>query len=144
METKELMIGNWVEYTKYSHFPMQVVSLGDDYVYLDFEGNQGDVFEPNLEDMQPIEVTEEFILKNGFKKDESVYLGGFLCTSYSLQFKDTFIDVTYGISNSIDRNWYCHIDNCDRQTIGGFDFQYVHEFQNGIRLITGKDMEVKL
>lgn len=144
METKELMIGNWVEYTKYSHFPMQVVSLGDDYVYLDFEGNEGDVFEPNLEDMQPIEVTEEFILKNGFEKGESMVIEEETCTSYNLQFKDTFIDVTYGISNSIYRNWYCHIDNCDRQTIGGFDFQYVHEFQNGIRLITGKDMEVKL
>lgn len=144
MNTKELMIGNLVEYTKYSHFPMQVVSLGDDYVYLDFEGNHGDVFEPNLEDMQPIEVTEEFILKNGFEKGESMVIEGETCTSYSRQFNDTFIDVTYGMSNLEDRNWYCHIDNCDRQSIGSFDFQYVHEFQNGIRLITGKDMEVKL
>lgn len=144
METKKLMIGNWVEYSKYSHFPMQVVSLGDDYVYLDFEGNQGDVFEPNLEDMHPIEVTEEFLLKNGFEKGESMVIEGGTCTSYSLQFKDTFIDVTYGISNSKDRNFYCHIDNCDRQSIGSFDFQYVHEFQNGIRLITKQDIEIKL
>lgn len=144
MGTKDLMIGNWVYYTKKSQFPMRVVSLGEDYVYLDFEENEGDVFEPNLEDMQHIEVTEEFILKNGFEKGESMVIEGETCTSYSLQFKDTFIDVTYGISNSIDRNWYCHIDNCDRQTIGSFDFQYVHELQNGIRLITGKDMELKL
>lgn len=144
METKELMIGNWVEYTKYSHFPMQVVSLGDDYVYLDFEGNEGDVFEPNLEDMQPIEVTEEFLLKNGFEKGISMNLCDKLCTSYNIQFNGTFIDVTYGISNSKYRNWHCHIDNCDLDSIGSFDFQYVHEFQNGIRLITKQDMEIKL
>lgn len=144
MNVKDLMIGNWVEYTKYSHFPMQVVSIGDDYVYLDFDGNEGDVFEPNLEDMQPIEVTEEFLLKNGFEKLESMVIEGETCTSYNRQFNGTFIDVTYGMSNLEDRNWYCHIDNCDRQSIGSFDFQYVHEFQNGIRLITKQDMEVKL
>ena len=143
METKELMIGNWVEYTKYSHFPMQVVSLGDDYVYLDFEGNQGDVFEPNLEDMQPIEVTEDFLLKNCFEKENVHISNGIDEVIFNLYVNSCHIIIDHH-SNSVGRNWYCHIDNCDLDSIGSFDFQYVHEFQNGIRLITKQDMDIKL
>ena len=143
MGTKDLMIGNWVYYTKKSQFPMRVVSLGEDYVYLDFEENEGDVFEPNLEDMQPIEVTEEFILKNGFEKKE-YNVSGYSSTSiHYMKFGNVIFDINR-FSNSIGRNWHCHIENSDCDSIGSFDFQYVHEFQNGIRLITGKDMEVKL
>ena len=41
----ELRIGNWVYDSKYTQYPMQVVCVGSDYVYLDFEGNEGDVWE---------------------------------------------------------------------------------------------------
>ena len=143
MNVKELMIGNWVEYTKYSHFPMQVVSLGDDYVYLDFEGNEGDVFEPNLEDMQPIEVTEEFLLKNGFDKENIHIYNGIDEVIFNLYVNSCHIIIDHH-SNSVGRDWHCHIDNSDCDSIGSFDFQYVHELQNGIRLITKQDMEVKL
>lgn len=143
MGTKDLMIGNWVYYTKKSQFPMRVVSLGEDYVYLDFEENEGDVFEPNLEDMQPIEVTEDFLLKNGFKKKE-YNVSGYSSTSlHYMMFENGIFDINR-FSNSIGRDWHCHIENSDCDSIGSFDFQYVHEFQNGIRLITGKDMDVKL
>lgn len=52
-------------------------------------------------------------------------------------------EISNGVSNSIDRDWYCHIDNAAYSTIGGFDFQYLHELQNGIRLITKSDLEIK-
>lgn len=143
MGTKDLMIGNLVYYTKKSQFPMRVVSLGEDYVYLDFEENEGDVFEPNLEDMQSIEVTEDFLLKNGFEKKE-YNVSGYSSTSiHYMKFGNVIFDINR-FSNSIGRDWHCHIENSDCDSIGSFDFQYVHEFQNGIRLITGKDMEVKL
>lgn len=137
------MIGNWVYYTKKSQFPMRVVSLGEDYVYLDFEENEGDVFEPNLEDMKPIEVTEEFILKNGFEKEKIHLFHRIYEVIFNIYVNSCHIIID-NHSNSVGRNWHCHIDNSDCDSIGSFDFQYVHEFQNGIRLITGKDMEVKL
>lgn len=143
MNVKELMIGNWVEYTKYSHFPMQVVGLGDDYVYLDFEGNQGDVFDPNIEDMQPIEVTEEFLLKNGFEKEKIHLFHRIYEVIFNLYVNSCHIIID-NHSNSVGRYWHCHIDNSDCDSIGSFDFQYVHEFQNGIRLITKQDMDIKL
>lgn len=143
MNTKDLMIGNWVYFTRNTQFPMQVVSIGDNYVYLDFEGNEGDVFEPTLEEMQPIKVTEEILTNNGFKKKE-YNVSGYSSTSlHYMMFENGIFDINR-FSNSIGRDWHCHIENSDCDSIGSFDFQYVHEFQNGIRLITGKDMEVKL
>lgn len=141
METNGLMIGNWVCCKKYKEDPVPVFAVACESVLID---NGKSFIMVTSEDIQPIEITENLLLDNGFEKGESMYLDGVLCTSYNLQFDDTFIDITYGISNSIGRNWYCHIDNCDRQSIGSFDFQYVHEFQNGIRLITGNDLEIKI
>lgn len=135
------MIGNWVYFTRNSQFPMQVVSIGDNYVYLDFEGNEGDVFEPTLEEIMPIEMTELLLMRIGFKPIPPVFEGQ---EEYQMAVNDCFVEIRNGVSNSCDRDWYCHIDNLAHSSIGGFDFQYLHELQNGIRLITGKDLEVKL
>lgn len=135
---KDLMIGNWVYESERSKFPMRVVNVGEDYCYLDFEGNEGDVFEVKDKDMMPIEVTEKKLLKNGFV---GFRLEG--CEDrYFINLKENFIEISKD-SNSTDRDWYCHIDNAAHSTIGGFDFEYLHELQNGIRLITKSDLEIK-
>lgn len=52
MEIKELRIGDIV-CNKQTKFPMKVVALFEDCtVYLDFEGNEGDVFEENCKDLE--------------------------------------------------------------------------------------------
>lgn len=43
MEIKKLRIGDWV--ANEHGFPMRVVSLGDDWCYLDYFGNEADVWE---------------------------------------------------------------------------------------------------
>ena len=136
---KDLMIGNWVYSSEKTKFPMRVVNVGENYCYLDFEGNEGDVWEVEDKDMTPIDVTEELLLKIGFKqvlifKQYSIY---------EMTINDCFVEIIYNVSNSIDRDWSCHIDNAAYSTIGGFDFQYLHELQNGIRLITKSDLEIK-
>lgn len=137
---KDLMIGNWVYESERSKFPMRVVNIGEDYCYLDFPENEGDVWESKDKDMMPIEVTEELLLKIGFEPIHPIFEGQ---EEYQMVVNDCFVEVRNGVSNSIDRNWYCHIDNAAHSTIGGFDFQYLHELQNGIRLITKSDLEIK-
>ena len=66
IKTKELMLGNWVLAGKNAKFPMQVVSIFENEVYLDFEGNEGDGFEEKEEDMFPMLLTGGILLKNGF------------------------------------------------------------------------------
>lgn len=136
---KDLMIGNWVYESERSKFPMRVVNVGEDYCYLDFPENEGDVWEVKDKDMMPIEVTEELLLNNGFVEFKLEYCDD----NYFIELKGSFIEIRHGETNSNDRDWYCHIDNAAHSTIGGFDFQYLHELQNGIRLITKSDLEIK-
>lgn len=138
---KDLMIGNWVYESERSKFPMRVVNIGEDYCYLDFEGNEGDVFECKDKDMMPIDVTEELLFKIGFiQENQNILIHG---DDYQMVVNDCFVEIRYNVSNSCGRDWYCHVDNSAHSTIGGFDFQYIHELQNGIRLITKSDLEIK-
>ena len=63
MKANELMIGNWVYDGEYTLFPMQVVGIGLDYVYLDFEGNEGDMLESKPEDLRGIPLTESRLIQ---------------------------------------------------------------------------------
>lgn len=140
IEIKDLSVGNYVYYSSRTKFPMYVEFIGDNYCYLNFKENQGDAFEVKEKDMMPIEVTELLLMKIGFKPVPPVFEGQ---EEYQMIVNDCFVEVKNGVSNSIDRDWYCHIDNTAHSTIGGFDFQYLHELQNGIRLITKSDLEIK-
>jgi hypothetical protein len=46
---------------------MYVQAIGEDYVYLNFEGNEGDLWESTPEELQGIPITEEILIKNGFE-----------------------------------------------------------------------------
>lgn len=129
------MIGNWVHLSKQSQYPMQVISIGKDYCYLDFDGNEGDVFDGISKEMMPIEITKDFLLNNGF-------VAFIYEESYFMKLKNYYIQITK-CNNSENKGWYCHIDNKRHDSIGAFNFQYLHELQNGIRLITGRDLTIK-
>ena len=63
-----LCIGNWVYDGDRTQFPMFIRAIGEDYVYLDFEGNEGDLWESKPEDLQGIPLTKELLLKLGAKQ----------------------------------------------------------------------------
>lgn len=60
------MVGDWIA-DKHG-FPMQVVAVGKDYIYADFEDNDGGVIEFNDKEWKPypIILTDEFFKRNGF------------------------------------------------------------------------------
>lgn len=70
-----LRLGNIVQTS--NGFPMRVTGIFSDVVYLDFEGNEGDVWEEKQDDLFPVEITDELLLKLGFKKDGKWY--GCIC-----------------------------------------------------------------
>ena len=47
---------------------MYVRTIGEDYVYLDFDGNEGDLWESTPDKLQGIPITEELLTKMGAKK----------------------------------------------------------------------------
>lgn len=64
----DLRLGNWIYPDATFRFPMEVVSMGGDWVYCDFEGNEGDVWECDVDEMRGIEFTVEILMAIGFRR----------------------------------------------------------------------------
>ena len=64
MLCKGLMYGDWC--CDLHGFPMQITTVGDDYAYATFEGNECDPWEFDDKDDQPcaIEITEDILKQN--------------------------------------------------------------------------------
>lgn len=135
VKTKELMLGNWVLAGSKTQFLMYVTGIFKDVAYLNFEGNKGDIWEEKEEDMFPILLTEELLLKNGFIKsqkdafdiyeieDETVFL---------------FISTTHGTNKylvSVNLEDLCIVEHKS--------IQYVHELQN-IFTLAGLNFDFKV
>lgn len=137
IKTKELMLGNWVLAGSKTQFPMYVTGIFDDVAYLDSEGNEGDCFEYKEEDMLPVPLTEEILLKNGFIK---------MYDYYKYKEDDIFIRLGENITTSILR-----VECLDRKPnkptlskVNAFNkTKYVHELQN-LFTLAGIDIEFKI
>lgn len=150
MNTKDLMIGNWICIRKHEEIPMQISSINAKEVVTECE-TLGSTLYPSVEDIRPIEVTDEMLVKTGFDKidrtDDSEYYG--VDDSRGPIFErwigtdDYFITISENTNRLGGRRW-CSIDNYKKEYVGAFHFTYVHELQNGIRLITKQDLDVKL
>lgn len=60
ISVREMRIGNWFYVGDVAKYPMYIVALGSDWVYLDFPGNEGDVWEAEPGELYPIPATEYF------------------------------------------------------------------------------------
>lgn len=81
MKCNELMVGDWIA-DKHG-FHMQVTAVGNDYLYADFEGNEGDPWEFDDKDDQPegIPLTKEMLDANGFRyENECNGFGTYFCS----------------------------------------------------------------
>lgn len=127
IQPNELRLGNWVYDCKYTQFPMQVVAIGSDYVYLDFEGNEGDLWECDSKEIEPIPLTEGLVTTQGWEK---------VCYLYT--------DLNGLEIYETNDGWHLHIDDDKCQTAVALLVKYVHELQNAYFVATKKELEVKL
>lgn len=69
MKCNELMVGDWI--ADDLGFPVQVVSVGQNYLYANYEGSGFTIVEFNDMDnkIYPILLTDEFFEKNDFDKN---------------------------------------------------------------------------
>jgi hypothetical protein len=125
MKTNQLRLGNWVEEGSYGNrsIPMQVAAIFDDTVYLDFEGNEGDVWEEEDKSLLGIPLTNEILSQvfeaypHKFEFDDIIILKDGL--------KDNVFNVHYG--NIFIR-----------------EIKYVHELQNICFALTGEELKIEL
>lgn len=128
INTDELMRGNKVFFCKGSDLEEVVVIDG---IFDGIVGLQGRECTTYASLIDPITITEELLLKNGFEKrlliegnesyDDWV--------SYEKEVNGYFLEIRH-CSNSIERDWYVHVDNNYRCGVGGLDIEYVHQLQN--------------
>lgn len=126
LKTKELMLGNWVYAGAKTQFPMRVVSIFEDEVYLDFEGNEGDCFEYKEADIFPVPLTEEILLKNGFHK---------VCGSFFVP--DVDIEIC------LEEDFFYLTTNLGEYKAFEKPISYVHELQNLLK-ISRIDIDFKI
>lgn len=122
IQVEELRIGSKVAV---NDFPMEVVSIFKDEVYLDFEGNEGDVWEEKCKDLNPIRLTEEILLKCGFHKVEPMMI----------YVKENII---------VDPVLKIAMLKCNECTPLIGKSKYLHQLQNIYFILKGKELEVKL
>lgn len=123
INTNELMRGNKVIVGKGTD--LEEIAIIDEI--FDFVVSlQGREFTTLSVELEPIPITEDLLLKNGFIKGEPIsnyYDYEKECCGYWLTFK-------HNVSNMPKRDWFLHIDSADRCSVGGCDVQYVHQAQN--------------
>ena len=123
IDVKDLMCGNWL----YNNVLGHAYKLGNIPHWL------------REEEHDPIPVTEEMLKAIGFTRVQDIM--DYHYYRYWDKEGKYKLDVDYYFGNS-ERKWHVHIDNDVCDTIGSGEFDYVHELQNLVRVITGQNLPI--
>jgi hypothetical protein len=122
IDVKDLMVGNWV----YDYVLEKPIQLNNLSWAIDM-GHRGG-----------IDVTEELLERIGFKKDSC----GDFYTFWTYWGEDYKYKLEVSDDCNSNRKWSLHVDNDVCNTIGSGEFDYVHELQNLVRVITGRELTI--
>lgn len=120
----DIMLNNWFHVNGY---PMYVDSIFRDIVYLEFEGNDGDVWEENIKDLKPIPLTEDILLKAGFEINYKGFIHKYPIDGYKI-----------GLRTGDDGFRYCLNIN------HSIKIKYLHQLQNLFKSLTGNDLKIEV
>jgi hypothetical protein len=83
------MVGDWIA-DKHG-FPVQVLSVSDGYLYVEFEDDEGNFWEFNDKDNipHPVLLTDEFFKRNDFDEDVLYWTEG--CDIHDVDGKDGYL-----------------------------------------------------
>lgn len=131
MNNGELRMGNWVECqsTATDSIYHKVTGITEENIFLD-----AITFDYlTLEDIEPIPLTEEILLKCGFYKEDKD--------------KNRFYNETLDIEVEFHGNKIafivCDVE-CPHCTHFIMHCEYLHEFQNNVFSLTGQELEINL
>lgn len=137
LSVNKIMVGDWVIRTdvKDPH-PVQVARIEIDNNYniwvKDDPENLGINFKyVQLIDCQPIPITPELLLKNGFEIDSIIRINSHYNHFSGVDNRVTLHD-SQEFMNSHNK-WGVHIDNNDYETIATCELTYLHELQNQLK-----------
>ena len=146
IDIRDLCIGNWVYAGERAQFPMWVQTIGEDYVYLNFEGSEADPWESEPKDLFGIPLTEELLEKMGFKES---YAEGVKFHSLFFKVNDKKhlhlsirLDKQRADISEVTQKNFPNAEVRLRSHI--VDMKFLHELQNFIFLTTKQQLKVNL
>ena len=150
MNTKELMIGDWVAF---EGKPAQVRLLSDYDIKIDLfrKGEDqpcAELWEEDLNECKPLPLTTEILEKNGFKKDKSTtHCERYFYAEHLDRTPQTVVEFSfYGDGVSADTLLDCWTKpaSCDGENrVHICDVKYLHELQHALKL-AGIDKTIEL
>jgi hypothetical protein len=126
MKTNDLRIGNYVSF---HDVWCKVVGIDNDRILIEY--HNGDTDYCHIDYIDPIELTEELLVKLGFEGE--MY-------EFCLLADDFNITVNL-IENRVDISYF---GNCEAELCIKYNVKYLHELQNLCYCITGQEIEIKL
>ena len=112
---------------------MFIVGLFDDCVYLNFSGNEGDVWESTPQELQGIPLTDELLAKLGFeRKGTSLWKKTEKRREVTINIERGFVFVEAFDNKWLDSRGWCH------------GIKYLHQLQNTYRTIAKEDFTIEL
>ena len=130
IKPQDLYIGNYVYDGDKTKFPMYVETIGEDYVYLNFDGNESDPWETTPEELQGIPLTGELLEKIGFTLKDGLWRH-----KWGIKVKPEAGFVF--IENKDEEHWMYGTCTCK-------DIWPLHQLQNLVRIITKKELLINL
>ena len=130
IKPQDLCIGNYVYDGDKTKFPMYVETIGEDYVYLNFDGNESDPWETTPEELQGIPLTGELLEKIGFTLKDGLWRH-----KWGIKVKPEAGFVF--IENKDKEHWMYGTCTCK-------DIWHLHQLQNLVRIITKKELLINL
>lgn len=136
--TKDLTIGNKVLY-KGKIAEIATISINGSVGI--FKGEFNSTIKPvSSEGIYPIPISRETLLNIGFVEDSRILQ----CEDeYSIYEDEISITISRCAETNNGKEYFCRINFDKIPTVSGFDINYLHEFQNGYRLATGKDFYIE-
>lgn len=132
IDIHDLRIGNWVYDGERAQFPMWVQTIGEDYVYLNFEGSEADPWESEPKDLFSIPLTEKLLKKIGFYRNE---------LWWRKHEEGYVVDVSVGLAYVQIKKWP---DSRIHSRCTCHGVRFVHELQNLFWDITKQQLKVNL
>ena len=132
---KDLMVGNFV---KSPQGVVEVHNVLTDSIIA--KSDKKGIYILYATNIEPIPVTVDMLKRIGFEEYDDLPLEGTFFRYWGKDYKYK-LDIRDFWTNS-QRKWYVHIDNDVCNTIGSGEFDYVHELQNLVRVITGHDLPI--
>lgn len=135
MKADELQIGDYVIRKNVPQEILKVVSIDSikNTIYLDLDGLG--IIE-KLENISPIEITDDILMKLGFEKSMDAFLPPGLPIDKIEKWnsEDRRVEIRNEYWTNTDNKWIIHVDNEDMDSIGSCEITYIQEMQQFFRL----------